>query len=422
MDPRLKNKADVAIIGGGVIGICTAYYLWKKGIQAVVLEKGEVGHGCSFANAGYVSPSHFRPLASPGILAKGLKWILNPESPFYIKPRLDRELISWLWKFRAACGKKRSMRSMPVLRDLNLASAGLFKELSNVDGLDFGFKTNGLFMLYNSPAGERHELDTAALAERVGVQARAMSTRQINELDPGICTHARGGVFYPQNCHMDPARFVQGLATLIEKEGVKIHSSTGVVGFLRTGDRISALKTTRGDFVADEYVLAGGSWSPAIVRETGINVPMQPAKGYSVTVLNPPRTMSIPSILSEAKVAVTPLGTALRFGGTLELAGFDLSVNVRRVRAILNAVPRYFTDLDTREYMNIEPWAGLRPCSPDGLPFIGRFKRVPNLIAATGHAMLGLSLAPITGKLVAELISHTTPSLDLYPLRADRFA
>lgn len=419
--PKMSKDGHVIVIGGGVIGICAAYYLWKEGIQVTVVEKAEVGSGCSFANAGYVCPSHFIPLASPGMLARGLRWMLNPESPFYVKPRLDADLVAWLWKFRSACDEKRATRAMPLLRDMNLQSVALFKELSSIRGLDFGFRPNGLLMLYNTAVGEHEETGMAQQAARLGVEARVMSNDEINQLDPGLQVTARGGVYYPGDGHMDPARFVQGLGLFLQQHGVKVFPFTEVLRLEKREGKITGVTTTQGDLTADAFVLAGGSWSPGIVRDLGISLPVQPAKGYSVTTDSPPRKMSIPSILTEARVAVTPLGESLRFAGTLELAGLDLSVNMRRVRAILNAVPRYLAGFNPKDYVNIEPWAGLRPCSPDGLPYIGRFRSCDNLIAATGHAMLGLSLAPVTGKLVAEIVAGKTPSVGLALLDPDRY-
>jgi D-amino-acid dehydrogenase len=417
----MSKDGHIIVIGGGVIGICTAYYLWTAGRQVTVVEQGEVGSGCSFANAGYVCPSHFIPLASPGMLARGLRWMLNPESPFYVKPRCNADVLTWLWKFRSACNENRATRAMPLLRDMNLESVALFKELSSMPGLDFGFRPNGLLMLYNSAEGEHEETGMAKKATRLGVEARLMSKDEINHLDPGLQVTARGGVYYPGDGHMDPARFVQGLGLFLQQQGVKVCPFTEVLGLERHEGRITGVRTTQGNLAADEFVLAGGSWSPGIVRPLGISIPVQPAKGYSVTTDSPPRKMSIPSILTEARVAVTPLGDSLRFAGTLELAGLDLSINMRRVHAILNAVPRYLADFNPRDYMNIKPWAGLRPCSPDGLPYVGRFRSCENLIAATGHAMLGLSLAPVTGKLVAEIVEGKTPSIHLTLLDPDRY-
>jgi len=180
--------------------------------------------------------------------------------------------------------------------------------------------------------------------------------------------------------------------------------------------------TTSGTYPADEFVLAGGSWSPLIVRSLRLRIPMQPGKGYSVTVKNPPVLPRIPMLLEEARVAVTPMGERLRFSGTMELSGYDTSISTRRVRALLGAVPAYLEGLEAPQLARGETWAGLRPCTPDGLPFIGRFRRCENLIAATGHAMVGMSLAPVTGKLVTEIVHGRIPSIDLHLLRPDRYA
>ena len=417
----MKTKTDTLVIGGGAIGICAAYYLWSNGISVRVIERAEIGSGCSLHNAGFVSPSHFIPLASPGVMAKGLKWLFQAESPFYIKPRFDLELFSWLWRFFAACSEKHMRRAMPVLRDLSLGSVGLFKELSTVEGIEFAFQNRGLFMLYNSEKGKKENLEMAQLAHELGVEARALTAGQINDLEPELHTCARGGVYYPQDSHLNPSLFLQSVGTYLARRGVDIHTGTEVVGFEHSGKKITGLKTSRGEFRADEVILAAGSWSPQIIRLLKLSLPIQPAKGYSVTVQRPARKLLIPSILTEAKVAITPIGDSLRFAGTLELAGLDLSVNMRRVNAILRAVPNYIPNIAPGTVERGEVWAGLRPCSPDGLPYIGRLKAFDNLIAATGHAMLGISLAPITGKLISDLVLSKTPSIDLSALRVDRF-
>jgi D-amino-acid dehydrogenase len=302
-----------------------------------------------------------------------------------------------------------------------VASVELFKELARLDRLDFGFQTQGILMLCNSEKGERDEIELAREAETLGVEAKVLTAKQINELDPGIQTCARGGVYYPGDCHMDPGKFVQALSRYVEQKGVKILPSRETLGFERADGKITAIHTSRGRLTADEFVLAGGAWSAQLCCDLGIRLPVQPAKGYSVTIESPPRRMRVPSILKESKVAITPIGEKLRFAGTLELAGLDLSINRRRVDAILNAVPRYLAGIHPDDYKQIQPWAGLRPCSPDGLPFVGRMRNCQNLVAATGHAMLGLSLAPITGKLVAELLAQKKTSIDINLLNPNRF-
>jgi len=238
---------------------------------------------------------------------------------------------------------------------------------------------------------------------------------------PAIRTNIVGGVFYTRDAHLVPERFVLGLARHAERYGVAIHTNTEVIGMKKSGRRITSVLTTRGDFTANEIVLAGGSWSPIIVHDLGLRLFVEPAKGYSISYKRPMNFPEIPLILVEAKVAVTPMDDVLRFAGTLELAGWDLAINLRRVNAILKSIPLYLPDFDPRSLDLIEIWRGLRPCTPDGLPHIGRPINLDNLIVATGHAMKGISMAPVTGKLIAQLASGERPEINLSALNIERF-
>ncbi len=417
----MKREVDVLVIGGGSVGINSAYYLAQQGRKVEVVDKGEVCSGCSHGNGGLVVPSHSVPLAAPGVMLQGIKWMFNPESPFYIKPRLDRALFSWLWKFRGACNTGQMQRAMPVLRDLSLASVRLFEELDALEGLDFDFEQRGVLMVCPSKKIlEEGEKEAHHLRE-VGLEAEVLSPARIQELEPEIQINATGGVYFPQDAHLTPDRFVRGLARHVEEKGVKIHTSTEVLGFEKTGSMIYKVRTSRGDFAPGEVVLAGGSWSPGIAGDLQLKLPIQPAKGYSITYQRPEKCPRTPLMLAGARCGVTPMGDKLRFAGTLELAGLDFSINQRRVQAILKAVPRYLPDLDPAQLELVEIWRGLRPCTPDGLPFIGRPRTYQNLTIAAGHAMIGLSLGPITGKLVSQLVTREEPEMDLSVLAVERF-
>ena len=405
-----------------MVGICSAYYLTEQGKKVTVVDKGEVCSGSSYGNAGLVVPSHCVPLAEPGILTKGLRWMFDPESPFYIRPRFDPVLFKWLWKFRGACNKRHMRRAMPIIRDLNLASLQLYEELAALDDLEFGFEKQGMLMAFKSENGLKEGIEEANLMQGIGLEVKILNREEIQELEPNVRTNIIGGVFYPQDAHLIPDKFVQGLARYIEEKGVEIHTATEVLGFETSGNQVTVVKTTRGDFVADEVVLTSGSWSPRIATDLQIKLFIQPAKGYSVTVKRPKKCPTIPFNLAEAKVAVTPMGDTLRFAGTLELAGLDLSFNRHRVDAILGAVPDYLPQLKPEQLELIEIWCGLRPCTPDGLPLLGRLNRYENLIVAAGHATIGLSLGPITGKLVSQVVTHEKPSIDLTMLNVERFA
>jgi len=416
------NRSDVVIIGGGAVGLSAAHFLQEKGARVTVLEQGEIGDGSSQHNAGLAVPSHFVPLASPGIIAKGLRWMLDPDSPFYIKPRFDPEFLRWFLLFRRSCTEEHVRRSAPLLRDMHLESVALYRRFAGMPGMAFEFQEQGLLMLFNSEKGREANVAMAEQGQQLGLDVRVLDNNQVNALDPAIRSHALGGVFFAQDTHLTPALFLRSLAERLRAGGAGIVTGVSPLSFSRTAGGLQSVRTAAGEFAAKDFVLAGGAWSPLLARTVGVSIPLQAAKGYSITMAEPPRRLRVPLILTESKVAVTPMGGTLRLAGTLELAGIDLSINARRVRAIVNALPRYLDDFDTARVDVSNPWAGLRPCTPDGLPYIGRSRAVPNLILAAGHAMMGMSLAPVTGRMVAEIVAGATPSFDLRPFAVERFS
>ena len=418
----MAAKKGIIVIGGGAIGLCVAHFLNGAGHDVTVLDQAAVGSGSSLHNAGLVCPSHFIPLAAPGMVTTALRWMVNPESPLYVKPRWDAGLARWLFLFARSCTSAHVARSMPLLRDMSVASLALFEEMAGTPGMDFGFRKNGLVMMFRTKHGEHAALSAAAQASAIGVEARVLDRGGLSELDPGVEFRASGGVYYPNDAHCTPALFIERLHAALAGRGVRFLTATAARSFRQRSERITAVVTDGGELPADEFVLAGGAWSPRIVRGLNLRIPMQAGKGYSVTVRGAAISPRQPYILDEARIAVTPMGDLLRFAGTMEIAGVTTDITMRRVTAIVRALPAYFGGLDTVRLEEADVWAGLRPVSPDGLPFIGRFRRCENLIAATGNAMLGISLAPVTGKLVAGIVYGTMPSIDLHLLRADRFA
>ena len=417
----MKRKTEILVIGGGAIGTCSAFYLNEQGREVMVVEKGDICSGSSYGNAGMIVPSHSVPLAAPGVIAKGIKWMFNPESPFYIKPRFSVELLSWLWQFRKACSKARMHQSIPVIQKLNMASLKLFEELAVVEGLDFGFEQKGMLSVFITEKGYKEGIEEANLMRQNGIDVSILNAEEIKDYATEAKLNGVGGVFYPQDANIIPHRFVRELASYLEKKGVDIHASTEVLGFDVTDRKVTTVKTTRGDISADAVVLASGAWSPEIARDLNLKLPIQPAKGYSVTYKRPEICPSVPIGFAEAKMILTPMDDTMRFAGTLELAGLDLSINKRRVQAILKNVPKYLHAMNPDSLELIEIWRGLRPCTPDGLPFIGRPRDYENLVIAAGHAMIGMSLSPITGKLVSQIVANETPQIDLSALGIERF-
>jgi len=414
-------KTETLIIGGGAIGVCCAFYLNALGKDVLLVEKDDICSGSSYGNAGLIVPSHSIPLAAPGIIGQGLKWMLKPHSPFYIKPRLNRDLLTWLWQFRGGCNIQHVRRSIPVLHHLNAASLGLFHELAKLDGLDFGLEKKGMLELFNTRKGYDKGIKNIHLIKEFGIENRILPLKELTEFLDGIRTAAVGAVYLTQDAHIIPDRFVQQLAGYIETKGVRLLTSCEVLDFGTSGRYVNRVKTTRGDIQAEEIVLAGGAWSTDLARLLQFKLSMQAAKGYSITFKRPAQCPMLPVMLTESKVVLTPMEDTLRFAGTLELSGFDQTVNLGRVQAILDAVCAYFPDMDPDSFELLEIWRGLRPCSPDGLPYVGRAPRFDNVIIATGHGMQGISLAPITGKIISQLSTHDNPSFNMAALSVERF-
>jgi D-amino-acid dehydrogenase len=417
----MYHQTQTLVIGGGAVGICCSYYLNELGRHVAVVEKNDICSGSSYGNAGLIVPSHSIPLAAPGVISQGLKWMFNPAGPFYIKPRFQRDLLSWLWKFRSACNRHHVQRSIPVLRELSFASLKLFDELAKIEGDDWGYEKNGAIALFNTHKGFEHSVKEARLLRHHGVENRIIAKSELKEFIGEMRTTAIGGVFFPQDAQLDPEKFVRQLARFVAKKGVNLLTSVEVIGFETAGRMVKAVKTTRGDIAVEEVVLAGGAWSPEIARDLQLKLWIEPAKGYSLTFKRPARCPETPFNLAEARVFYTPMADTVRLSGTLALCGFDLSIDRRRTQAILNAVPEYLPDFDPRTLELVEIWRGLRPCSPDGLPYIGRPARYDNVIIAAGHGMLGISLAPITGKIIAQLTENEIPPIDMAAVSIERF-
>jgi D-amino-acid dehydrogenase len=412
----------VLICGAGAVGLCSALFLRERGYEVTVLERDAAGSdGCSFGNAGMIVPSHFTPLAAPGAIGLGLRWLLDPGSPFYIRPRLDLALASWILHFVRAANREHVERAGPILRDLLLASRELYEQLADRCGDGFGLVKRGMLMLCQTRAGLEEETRAARRARDLDLPVEIVSSARAADLDPDIGMEIIGAVFYPLDCHLDPRLLMRNLTELAVGAGVTVRWSAPIDGWRTDGERVTAAMTSQGDVAADEFVLAAGSWSSAVARGLDCNLPLEGGKGYSFTLPNPAQLPRLPSILSEAHVAVTPMGTSLRIGGTMELAGLDRSISERRTHAIAAAAARYFPALRAQDIAQVRPWAGLRPCSPDGLPYIGRFARYSNLCVAAGHAMLGISLAPITGQLVAQILSGEQPRVAVEPLSPQRY-
>ena len=409
---------QVTILGAGVIGLSTALYCARRGMRVTIIDqKPRQRDGCSFGNAGMIVPSHFIPLAAPGMVKLGLKWMWNPESPFYIKPRLNLDLMTWGLEFWKAATKARVDAAAPILRDLSLLSRQCYEEI----GLDFGLVKRGLLMLCKKQQTLDEEAHMAAMANRLGIAAEVLDAKATAALDPAVTLDVCGSVFFPKDCHLAPGRFIAAVEAELLKLGVEMLWETEVRGFEVEGGALKAVRTSKGQVEGHEVVLCSGVWSAEMAKELDLKLPMQAGKGYSLTLTNPKQLPELCSICTEARLAVTPMDGTLRVGGTMEMAGTDESITPRRVRGITRAFPDFFPAFNESDFADVKPWSGLRPVSPDGMPYIGRTQRWKNLTIATGHAMMGLSLAPATGKIVADVLSGEKSPLALDLMSPDRF-
>lgn len=414
------TKTDIIIIGGGIIGVSSAYFLTERGFSVTLIEKNEIGAGASHGNAGLICPCICVPIPAPGVLTQGLKWLLDSTSPFYIKPRLDPDLMRWLWQFRGYCNATARDKAMPLLRDMQRQSLNLYRALIDRHDIDCYLQEMGGLGVYKTAAGVQHAREDAELLARFGLDVEFLDGDAIRELEPIVHPDVIGGIYHKEDAAFNPARFLHELAAVAQQAGVNILTGTEVLGFEQTGGQISAVLTTQDRIECKQVVLSAGIWSTKIAKDLGVHIPLQAAKGYSVTLDNPGSLPSRYLYLGEAKVAITPMGSQLRLAGVLELAGINDEINQRRVDAMMASVDQFMVGVSTDHVAEV--WSGMRPTAPDGLPFIGRTNTIPNLIIATGHAMLGVSMGPITGRLVAQIASEEQPEIDLSLLSADRFA
>ncbi|HEY8667108.1 MAG TPA: FAD-dependent oxidoreductase, partial [Tepidisphaeraceae bacterium] len=365
------RRKSILVIGGGVIGLCVAHYAAQRGHTVTIIDRGTPdGDRCSSGNAGMIVPSHFIPLAAPGMIAMGLSMMRNPRSPFYIKPRLSWELLTWGWNFWRAATASKVAQAAPVLRDLHLASLAAYQKLATEFANDFGLTQNGLLMLCKTEQTLHEEAEVAGRAVALGIPAEVLNRAQTAAKEPNINMDVAGAVFFPKDSHLTPQELINSLRARLEQSGIKFLWQTPLESWRFKGPRLTAAKTSQGDLEFDECVICAGVWSTPIARSLGLRLPMLAGKGYSLTLPAPAHLPKTCAILTEARVAVTPMGQTLRFGGTMELVGLDESTNPQRVEGIILSIPNYYPQFSPADFKAIPAWHGLRPCPPDGLPYI----------------------------------------------------
>ncbi len=412
----------VVIIGGGVIGLCSAYYLQKEGYEITVIERGDITDGCSFGNMGYMSPSHFIPLASPGIIAEGIKHMLSSSSPFYIKPRLNWGLMQWGYHFWKSSNAKTVKKNAPHLNDLLQLSRHLINDMKSDIGDVFSMEEKGCLMMCKQQKTLEHEFHLADDAEKFGLKVERLDAEQVQLLEPDMQLDVAGAVLFKDDCHFNPGKMMVALKNYLLMKGVQFQLNTTVTGFEKANNKISAVITDKGKFNAAQIVLATGSWLPVVAKMMGIKLLLQPGKGYSYTYPYVEKNIRYPAILVDGRCAITPWGNQLRIGGTMELSGINNKVLVKRMQGIYDSARNFYPGLKIDFPPEDKIWNGLRPVTPDGLPYIGRVGNYDNVVIAGGHAMLGISEGTGTGKLVREIIQQQVTSIDISAFKTDRFS
>ena len=416
----MTTKSDILIIGGGPVGLSCAYYLLKSGSKVTILDAKEIGKGSGSGNAGHIVPSHIIPLAAPGVVTSALKWMLDPmHSPFGMKVSLDPNYLSWLLKFVLACSEANVQRNIKPLNDLGQLSAGNFAQMIAEQKFECAYQEKGLLHLFKTEKAFHDGQHEGELMQKHGIPVSVYDKNKIREVEPAALDDVIGGVHFTGDAHLNPAVFLKLLSDRVRAMGAEMFENAPVTGFESAGGKVRVVRTSVREFEAEQVILAAGAWTPSVARDLKLNIPIQPARGYSMTMS---ATKTMPShalILGERRVAVSPMDGVLRFTGRLEVGNYSMEPNPVWIQRIENSAREY---LRLDEKLDIkETWAGLRPTTPDGMPIIGRSPKHSNLILATGHAMLGLSLGLGTGQVVAELINGQEPAFNLSPLRLERF-
>ncbi|MGE5084841.1 MAG: NAD(P)/FAD-dependent oxidoreductase [Bacillota bacterium] len=413
-----KNEYDILIVGAGIIGTSIGAELSRRGASVCVIDKGSVGRGCSYGNAGWMTPCFAMPLPMPGMLVKSMKWMMDPSGPLYIKPSLSLDLAAWLFHFMKAMNATQARKAVDGLVVLSQKSLTEYEKLGQKYP-EIRFEQKGLLMASRTQAGVAAAVEELEYVKDVGVPGKKLTGEEILEMEPALKSPMLGGVYFSHEAMGEPFQVVQAMASEIRKNGGDIVENCEMLDFEMSGNKIDKVLTSQGEIKAKQVVVATGSWSKSLAKLLRLRIPILGGKGYAMIVPKLEKQPKYPIMIVEKKIAVTPRENTLRIAGTLELVDQDFSITQRRVENIKNGAREF---LHLPEQIEIkELWAGLRPCTPDGVPLIGYHKDVTNLMLAVGHQMLGLQSGAGTGLLVADLVENKKPFVDMGVFNVHRF-
>ncbi len=407
------------VVGAGIVGVSTAYYLSRRGRRVTVIEMGDIGNGASSGNAGIVALGH-PPIPRPGLIRQVLGWMLNGSSPVYIRPRFDPALFRWMWNLNRACTEEHFRSSMKLLTTLGRHTQACFDQIFSDERLSCEYHRTGWLEVYRTEKGLAQGRHDAELLERYGFEIQILDGDEVTRREPAFKDAVVGAVHSVESAFINPMKFLGELADRARGHGASIRTNTEIIDVLTSDGGVVGVRLDTGERLeAESVVLAGGIWTTGLARKLGLDVPMQAGKGYHRDITRPSPCVGIACVLAEDHVAVTPLEDVLRLSGTVEFSGLNHRLVPRRLDMLTAAASRYLDGLALTQPVN--EWCGLRPCTADGLPVVGWAPAPSGLFVATGHARMGLTLGPVTGKLVSECILDGRPSIDITPLRVDRF-
>ncbi|HUZ60208.1 MAG TPA: FAD-dependent oxidoreductase [Hanamia sp.] len=411
----------IIIVGGGINGLCASYYLQKSNHEITIIDRGNISDNCSFGNMGFLSPSHFVPLASPGIISEGLKYMLNSTSPFYIKPRLNLSFLQWAHSFYKNSNQKTVEKNSPHLSNLLNLSRRLMNEIRDEIGDVFEMEEIGCMMMCHEKKAFEEEIKLSKAAKKFSLEVEILNREELQKREPDVELDIYGAVLFKNDAHIHPGKFMVAMKSFLEKKGINFQLNTTVTGFKKDHKKIAEVITNKGDFAGDEIILSPGSWLPVVAKMAGVHLLLEGGKGYSYTYDHVEKNIRYPAILVDGRCAITPWGHKLRIGGTMEFSGNNNKILLKRMEGIYKSVQLFYPGLKIDFPPEDKIWTGLRPVTPDGLPYIGKTENFGNLLISGGNAMLGISEGAGSGLIISDIVDKRKTPIDINAFKVGRF-